>query len=52
MSNWVFVYNSYQDMWHAFKREEWVAYWNGKAETLIKARKLDTLTYMINHKLV
>lgn len=39
-------------MWNAFKREDWKAYWNGEAETLIKARKIETLIYMIENNLV
>ncbi len=50
--NWAFVFNPHTDRWNAFKREEWTNYWNGTATTVIRAKKIETLTYMIYNKLV
>jgi len=50
--NWAFAYNPHNEMWNAFKREEWIHYWNGTAKTVIKAKKIETLIYMIEEKLV
>lgn len=49
--NYVFWFNSYEDMWYAVPRDQYTNFFSGHLEYtgVIKSPKMDTLTYIITH---
>ena len=50
MDNWLLHYNPYMELWFAFHREDYHAYWNGLTPTypILKSKTVQTLEHMIN----
>lgn len=47
LNQWLFHYNIYTHKWHAFKREDYLNYFNGNRESSISSSKIDTLVEII-----
>lgn len=44
---WLFHYNPFTHKWCAFKREDYLDYFNGKKEATVSSSKIDTLIEII-----
>lgn len=47
LANWLFHYNSYDNMWYAFTREDHSAYFNDGNCFFIKSKNVSVLMEMI-----
>jgi len=47
--NWIFHYNTYNNVWSAFNREDYHAYWNGEEPkyAILKAKDIKTIQEII-----
>ena len=49
--NYVFWYNSYQELWYAIETSKYVEFMSGhlRDENTLKSNKIDTLIHLINN---
>lgn len=49
--NYVFWFNTYNNLWHAIPRDQYTQFFSGHLEYtgVIKSPKIETLIYMIEH---
>lgn len=49
--NYIFWFNSYEDIWYAVPRDQYTNFFSGHLEYtgVLKSKSFDTLTYLINH---
>lgn len=51
LTDWIFHWNSYTDMWEAVKREYYTELFSGNKGNVIKAGRIQDLIEVINKKI-